>query len=456
MRLASAAISAVVCSRRCVLIWVTMAWVSAGAAAFATCVGDCDGNGVVTVSDLVRGARIALGAAPSSACMAFDRNGNGRLTVDEVVAAVNAALHGCPLTPTVSPTRSVTATATTTPTEMPTLSPVPTVTPTCTPTETPSLSPVPTLTPTCTPTQTVSPTPTITPTPPPTPVIPPRGVYQSFPNQPIQFSIGATDPQGTTLHYAATNLPAGAQLDPSTGTFSWTPGSDQTGPFYVFLTVTNEAEPPASAHGTLAFQISPPDNCISASCDPPTGCESTLLPVSSPCCAATPSVRLAHAIADCPQGRVLYVGRDFRPAFGRLQDCDRFTVVSSAQFGTFITLNIEARCMRTQGDGTVHARLETASGVIVDEPFPVRSLFVRDDGYAQKLGLTFDVLLPQGVDLASLEGAQANLTVTLTDADSTVVSTQLRLVLTASSLPDLPDVSDVPPTPAAVSNVRSF
>ncbi len=40
----------------------------------------------------------------------------------------------------------------------------------------------------------------------------------------ITFSIGASDPDGDSLTFSASNMPAGAILDPVTGKFSWTPG----------------------------------------------------------------------------------------------------------------------------------------------------------------------------------------------------------------------------------------
>lgn len=61
-----------------------------------TCVGDCNGDGQVTVDEVVTGVNIALGVVPASACAAFDGNGDGTVTVDEILQAVNNALNGCP------------------------------------------------------------------------------------------------------------------------------------------------------------------------------------------------------------------------------------------------------------------------------------------------------------------------------------------------------------------------
>ena len=60
-----------------------------------TCVGDCDGNGSVSVGELVTGVNIALGSQSVDRCRAFDSSGNQRVEISELVAAVNRALNGC-------------------------------------------------------------------------------------------------------------------------------------------------------------------------------------------------------------------------------------------------------------------------------------------------------------------------------------------------------------------------
>ena len=59
------------------------------------CVGDCKGNGTVTIEELITMVTIALGSASVSACTAGDANGDGAITITEIIAAVNAALNGC-------------------------------------------------------------------------------------------------------------------------------------------------------------------------------------------------------------------------------------------------------------------------------------------------------------------------------------------------------------------------
>ena len=65
------------------------------------CVGDCNHDGIVTVDELALGARIALGGTGEghvtlANCLAFDADGDGRVSVEEIVQAVNNAVKGCP------------------------------------------------------------------------------------------------------------------------------------------------------------------------------------------------------------------------------------------------------------------------------------------------------------------------------------------------------------------------
>ena len=61
----------------------------------AACVGDCGGDGAVTVDDVLTMLNIALGSTPISACCAGDANGDHQITIDEILTAVNNALSGC-------------------------------------------------------------------------------------------------------------------------------------------------------------------------------------------------------------------------------------------------------------------------------------------------------------------------------------------------------------------------
>jgi hypothetical protein len=57
------------------------------------CIGDCNGNGEVTITELLTLVQIASCAAGS--CAAGDTNDDGQVTVDELLEAVHHALVGC-------------------------------------------------------------------------------------------------------------------------------------------------------------------------------------------------------------------------------------------------------------------------------------------------------------------------------------------------------------------------
>jgi hypothetical protein len=66
-----------------------------GAEPPAACPGDCNGDGAVTVDELIKGVNIALGTTSGDPCPSFDTSGDGAVTITELIAAVNRALTGC-------------------------------------------------------------------------------------------------------------------------------------------------------------------------------------------------------------------------------------------------------------------------------------------------------------------------------------------------------------------------
>ncbi|MEO8605278.1 MAG: S8 family serine peptidase [bacterium] len=56
--------------------------------------GDCDGDGHVTIDDLIRGVTIALDDSGLDTCPSLDRNGDGHVVIDELIAALAVALDG--------------------------------------------------------------------------------------------------------------------------------------------------------------------------------------------------------------------------------------------------------------------------------------------------------------------------------------------------------------------------
>jgi hypothetical protein len=66
------------------------------APAATQCVGDCNGDGAVTVNELVLMVNVALESAPASTCAAGDADSDGMIQITEIVGAVNNALGECP------------------------------------------------------------------------------------------------------------------------------------------------------------------------------------------------------------------------------------------------------------------------------------------------------------------------------------------------------------------------
>ena len=61
------------------------------------CAGDCNGDGRVTIDELVQSVDIAQAVGGEiDECAALDMNRDGDVSIDEIVAAVQAALVGCP------------------------------------------------------------------------------------------------------------------------------------------------------------------------------------------------------------------------------------------------------------------------------------------------------------------------------------------------------------------------
>ena len=58
----------------------------------AACSGDCNGDGEVTIDELIRAVNIALEILPPSDCLAVDANADGTVSIDELIRAVNAGL----------------------------------------------------------------------------------------------------------------------------------------------------------------------------------------------------------------------------------------------------------------------------------------------------------------------------------------------------------------------------
>ena len=64
--------------------------------AMLPCTGDCDGDGAVTVNEVVLAVNIAQETMPLAACHAADADGSLTIGVNELIQAVLHALNGCP------------------------------------------------------------------------------------------------------------------------------------------------------------------------------------------------------------------------------------------------------------------------------------------------------------------------------------------------------------------------
>lgn len=60
------------------------------------CIGDCDGNGVVTAEEIEKVRSITAGEQLVSACVVADANADGMVTVDELTKTTVNASQGCP------------------------------------------------------------------------------------------------------------------------------------------------------------------------------------------------------------------------------------------------------------------------------------------------------------------------------------------------------------------------
>jgi len=151
---------------------------------------------------------------------------------------------------------------------------------------------------------------------------------------------------------------------------------------------------------------------------------------------------------------VLYVGRNSISGFGRLQNCDKLHTRVFQQAGAEILFHIETRCVNTNNRVRLHARMESASPdhkVLFDtEPPPFFLDTTSIPGFAVRKNIRFGVA--GGGPFFDLEGAETNLTLTLTDADGVSITEQLRVIVgSMEQLPELPDVDPPLPTPTVTA-----
>jgi len=95
-----------------VALCLTVSMLAGSSAPAQQCVADCDADGSVGVSELIRCVRIALGRAVLESCPECDPNDDGNVGIAELVTAVGHALCNCEICPTPAATRTPTPTRT--------------------------------------------------------------------------------------------------------------------------------------------------------------------------------------------------------------------------------------------------------------------------------------------------------------------------------------------------------
>ncbi len=87
------------------------------------------------------------------------------------------------------------------------------------------------------------------------PILNPIGNKTVNEGQLLELTITAIDPDEDTLNYSASNLPSGANFDPVTQKFSWTPDYTQAGNYSVLFTVTDNGSPPMSTSEEITIAV---------------------------------------------------------------------------------------------------------------------------------------------------------------------------------------------------------
>jgi hypothetical protein len=90
------------------------------------------------------------------------------------------------------------------------------------------------------------------------PVLDPIGAKQVTEGELLEFGITASDPDsGDTLTFSAEDVPAGADFDPETRIFSWTPVTGDAGDYTVTFTVTDDGTPSQSDSEDVTITVNP-------------------------------------------------------------------------------------------------------------------------------------------------------------------------------------------------------
>ena len=85
------------------------------------------------------------------------------------------------------------------------------------------------------------------------PVFDPLPKYTVIVGQALQFTVRATDPDGNSIMYSSSNLPAGATQNAATGLFQWRPST--IGVYKVTFTATDNGVPAKSSSITTSINV---------------------------------------------------------------------------------------------------------------------------------------------------------------------------------------------------------
>lgn len=90
------------------------------------------------------------------------------------------------------------------------------------------------------------------------PVLDPIGSWTLNENEPLTFTVSASDPDGNALSFELANAPTGATLNDhgdGTADFSWTPTYAQAGNYEVTVIVTDDGDPIETSSQTFAITV---------------------------------------------------------------------------------------------------------------------------------------------------------------------------------------------------------
>jgi hypothetical protein len=263
--------------------------------------------------------------------------------------------------------------------------------------------------------------------------------YVTYPEREVRVVVPGSDPDEDALGFTAEGLPAGAMLDATSGVLTWQPSAEDVGSHVVSYLVTDSGFPPLSASGAIRFEVMQPKPCQDLDCLPATGCTALPLDISVDCCPAPPEAREEEPLLDCPAGAIIALGRN-REGFGPLQDCDTLPLVSQGQGGTTVSMHIAARCIRTDAPSSMRIQLYTADNVLVNFSQASVSFGAAANGFFAQRNRRFEVD-DSTVEPQFFEGDEAQLAMTIQDADGLFLEKTIRVRLTLGPAEDLPDIN---------------